>query len=156
MANTRKTLERFPEDKLTWKPHEKSRTMGKLAAHLATIPSWTVPKIHEDTLDIAPAGEPLYQPSPAHSRTGILDMFDTNVQAAQAALAETMDKCLLQPWTLLSGGQAVFTLPRITVLRSMIMNHSMYHRAQLEVYFRLNDIPVPAIYGPSADEAGMS
>ena len=156
MANTRKTLERLPEDKLTWKPHEKSMTIGELAAHLATISSWTIPTIHEDALDIAPAGEPLYQPSPAHSRTGVLDMFDTNVQAARAAVAETMDKHLLQPWTLLFGGQAVFTLPRITVLRSMIMNHSIHHRAQLGVYFRLNDIPVPAIYGPSADEAGMS
>jgi uncharacterized damage-inducible protein DinB len=156
MANTRKTLERLPEDKLTWKLHEKSMTMGALAVHLATIPSWAVPTIQEDALDIAPAGEPFYQPSPAHSRTGVLDMFDTNVRAARAAIAEAMDKHLLQPWTLLAGGQAVFTLPRITVLRSMFMNHSIHHHAQLGVYFRLNDIPMPALYGPSADEEGMS
>jgi uncharacterized damage-inducible protein DinB len=83
-------------------------------------------------------------------------MFDTNVRAARAAIAEAMDKHLLQPWTLLAGGQAVFTLPRITVLRSMFMNHSIHHHAQLGVYFRLNDIPMPALYGPSADEEGMS
>ena len=83
-------------------------------------------------------------------------MFDTNVQAAQATIAEATDKHLLQPWTLLAGGQAVFTLPRITRLRSMIMNHSIHYSAQLGLSFRLNDIQVPAIYGTSVHEAGMS
>jgi len=155
MANTRKTLERVAEDKFTWKPHKKSMTMAELAVHLATIPGWAVPTIREDALDIAPPGEPPYQPPPAHSRTEVLEIFDKNIQAARAAIAEARDEHLLQPWTLLSGGQTVFTLPRITVLRSMIMNHSIHHRAQLGVYLRLNDIPVPAIYGPSADEGGM-
>lgn len=155
VANTRKTLERVPEDKLTWKPHKESMTMGELAVHLASIPSWAVPTIHEDALDIAPPGEPPYQPPPAHSRTEVLEMFDTNVQAARAANAGAMEEHLLQFWTLFSGGQAVLTLPRITVLRSMIMNHIIHHRAQLGVYLRLNDSPVPAIYGPSADEEGM-
>jgi uncharacterized damage-inducible protein DinB len=155
MANTRKTLERVPEAKLTWKPHEKSMTMGELAVHLATIPSWTVPTIREDVLDVAPIGEPPYQPPMAHSRAEILEMFDKNIQAARAVIAEARDEHLLQSWTLLSGGETVFTLPRITVLRSMIMNHSIHHRAQLGVYFRLNDVPVPATYGPSADEEEM-
>jgi uncharacterized damage-inducible protein DinB len=155
MANTRKTLERVPEDKFTWKPHEKSMTMRELAIHLATIPGWVVPMIRQNVLDIAPPGEPPYQPPSADSRTEVLKIFDENVEAARAAIAGARDEHLLQPWTLLSGGRTVFTLPRSTVLRSMIMNHSIHHRAQLGVYLRLNDIPVPAIYGPSADEGGM-
>jgi uncharacterized damage-inducible protein DinB len=130
-------------------------TMVELAIHLATIPSWAVPTICEDALDIAPPGEPPYQPAPGRSRTELLGIFDKNIQAAGAAIAEARDEQLLRPWTLLSGGQSVFTLPRITVLRSMIMNHSIHHRVQQGVYLRLNDIPVPAVYGPSADEGGM-
>jgi uncharacterized damage-inducible protein DinB len=155
MANTRKTLERVAEDKFTWKPHKKSMTMAELAVHLATIPGWAVQTIREDALDMAPPGEPPYQPPQAHSRPEILEMFDKNIQVARAAIAEARDEHLLRPWTLLSGGKTVFTLPRITVLRSMIMNHSIHHRAQLGIYLRLNDIPVPAIYGPSADEGAM-
>jgi uncharacterized damage-inducible protein DinB len=155
MANTRKSLERVPEDKLRWKPHDKSMTMGELAVHLATIPGWAVQTIGQDALDMAPPGEPPYQPPSADSRTRILAIFDQSVEAARAAIAGVKDEHLARPWMLLSGGKTVFTLPRSTVLRSMIMNHSIHHRAQLGVYLRLNDIPVPAIYGPSADEAGM-
>jgi uncharacterized damage-inducible protein DinB len=155
MSNTRKTLERIPDDKFGWKPHPKSGTMGWLAAHLANIPGWTAPTIGTDQLDVAPAEGPRYEMPQPQSRQGILELFDSNVAAARKAIAETNDAHLLQPWTLLATGKQIFTLPRIGAIRGFIMNHSIHHRAQLGVYLRLNDIPVPAIYGPSADEGAF-
>jgi uncharacterized damage-inducible protein DinB len=155
MANTRKTLERVPEDKFGWKPHEKSGTMGWLAAHLADIPTWVPLAIQQDSIDIAPEGHEPQPPKPPGSRGELLEKFDKNLAAARKAIAGAEDGVLMQPWTLLAGGKTVFTLPRAGVLRSFVMNHSIHHRAQLGVYLRLNDVPVPAIYGPSADEAGM-
>ena len=152
MANTRKTLERVPDEKFGWKPHEKSGTMGWLAAHLANIPSWPVFTIGQDSLDVAPkAGGGPQTPQPA-TRKALLDLFDKNVADGRAAIAKATDQQLFQPWTLLAGGQTMFTMPRVAVLRSFVMNHLIHHRAQLGVYLRLNNIPVPAIYGPSADE----
>jgi len=155
MAITRRTLERVPEDKLRWKPHEKSMTMGRLAQHVSEIPSWTVFAIEKDSLDVHPPGSPPYQPPAVKSRQELLAAFDKNVTDARTAIASAGDDLLMQPWSLLSGGTAVLTLPRIAVIRSFMMNHSIHHRAQLGVYLRLNDIPVPAVYGPSADEAPM-
>lgn len=155
MANTRRTLERVPDDKLAWKPHAKSGTMGWLASHIANIPSWAAVAINQDSLDMAPAGaEPPRTPQ-AGSRKELLEIFDKNVADARAAIAGADDNRLLAPWTLLSNGQTILTMPRIGVLRSFVMNHSIHHRAQLTVYLRLNDLPVPALYGPSADEGGM-
>ncbi len=155
MANTRKSLERVPEDKLAWKPHEKSGTMGWLATHLANLPGWAVSTIESDSLDLAPQGVPTRPIPTAKSRKEILEMFDKNIAAARAAIAGANDEYLKKPWTLLFGGKTVFTMPRIAVLRNAVMNHSIHHRAQLGVYLRLNNVPVPAIYGPSADEGGM-
>lgn len=155
MANTRKSLERIPENKLGRKPHKKSWAMGDLAAHLAQIPSWAVETINTDSFDAAPAGAPPQQPLQAKSRKEILERFDKHVAAARAAIVGASDAHLLKPWTLFAGGKTVFTMPRIAVLRSFIMSHSIHHRAQLGVYLRLNDVPVPAIYGPSADEGAM-
>jgi uncharacterized damage-inducible protein DinB len=155
MGNTRKTLERVPEDKFGWKPHEKSFSMGHLATHLATLPSWTAITIEKDVIDIAPEGEPPSKAEPAKSRAELLETFDRNVAAARAALAGASDEALLKPWTLLSSGKTIFTLPRIAALRSFVMNHNVHHRAQLGVYLRLNDVPVPSIYGPSADEGAF-
>jgi uncharacterized damage-inducible protein DinB len=155
MANTRKTLERVPDDKLAWKPHDKSMTMGRLAGHLAEIPHWTKETIDKDELDIAPPGAPPYQPAPLNSRKEMLEAFDKHVASARAAIAGAADANLMKPWSLLAGGKTVLTMPKIGVLRSFVMNHSIHHRAQLGVYLRLNNIPVPAIYGPSADEGGM-
>ncbi len=155
MAGTRKTLERVPEDKFGWKPHEKSFSMGNLAGHLANMPTWTVFTIDTDELDIAPPGAPPYREEPPRSSKELLEKFDKNVAEARAALAAASDEHLLKPWSLLSGGNVVLTMPRVAVLRSFIMNHNIHHRAQLGVYLRLNDIPVPSLYGPSADEAGM-
>ncbi|MFQ5641006.1 MAG: DinB family protein [bacterium] len=155
MAKTRTILERIPTDKFVWKPHEKSWTMGDLATHLANIPSWTLHTLNEDSLDMAPSASPPPRVSPADSPEDVLARFDKNVAEARTAIAGTSDEHFHKPWSLLSGGNTVFTLPRIAVLRSFVLNHNIHHRAQLGVYLRLNDVAVPAIYGPSADESGM-
>ena len=152
MANTRKTLERVPEARFDWKPHQKSMPMGRLAQHLSQLPSWAVETIERESLDLAPPGAPPYQPRIMNSRREILEAFDKNVAAARVAITGAKDEHLLQAWTLLSGGKAVFTMPRLAVLRNLVMNHTIHHRAQLGVYLRLNEVPVPALYGPSADE----
>ena len=155
MSNTRRTLERIPEDKFDWKPHEKSMPLGDLAVHLATMPGWTVETINRDSLDYAPVDGPAYEQPKANSRAEIVEMFDKGVAAARAAIEGTSDEELAKPWTLLAGGKEILTMPKIAVIRSFVMSHSIHHRAQLGVYLRLNDIPVPAIYGPSADEGDM-
>lgn len=155
MANTRKTLERIPEDKLDWRPHEKSATMIGLATHIANLVSWVPLSINEDSFDLAPPGEPPRKFPPANSLGEALDIFDKNVVAARAAIVEASDEQLFKSWSLLSGGNAIFTLPRIAAVRSFVMNHGIHHRAQLGVYLRLNDVPVPSIYGPSADESAF-
>ena len=154
MANTRKTLERVPDDKFDWKPHEKSSAMGALAGHLANLPSWGSLTLSSDSFDMAPGGQPLKSP-PLSSGTEVLAKFDENVAATRAAIEGASDEELFKPWTLMSNGNTILTLPKIGVLRSFVMNHLIHHRAQLGVYLRLNDIPVPSIYGPSADESGF-
>ena len=155
MATTRKTLERVPEDKFGWKPHEKSFSMGHLARHLANLPNWTNLMLEKDSLDIAPIDGPKATTPEAKSRKELLEIFDKNLKGARAALAVATDDLMAQPWSLQAGGQTLFTLPKAAVLRTWVMNHSIHHRAQLGVYLRLNDVPVPAVYGPSADEQGM-
>lgn len=152
MANTRKTLERVPHDKSDWKPHEKSMAMGGLATHLGNIPTWVNYTIDQDSLDLAPEGQPLPSAELAKSQAELLETFDANVAKARASIAGASDQELFKPWTLLSNGNQILTLPKVAVLRSFVMNHMIHHRAQLGVYLRLNDIPVPSIYGPSADE----
>jgi uncharacterized damage-inducible protein DinB len=155
MAKTRTTLERCPEDKFGWTPHVKSWKMAQLATHIANIPCLAVEAISKDSYDVSPAGAPPHKAEPVRSRKDLLERFDRNVAAARAAVAGTSDDQFMKPWTLLFGGKAIFTMPRVAVVRAMVMSHSIHHRAQLGVYLRLNDIPVPAIYGPSADESGM-
>jgi len=155
MANTRKTLERIPDDKLTWKPHPKSFDMGSLATHIANMTGWLTDTIAKDSFDLAPAGAPPYKEEPAKSGKELLERFDKNVKAARAALAGASDEHLMQNWSLLATGKTLFTMPRIGCIRTFVMNHVIHHRAQLGVYLRLNDIPVPSIYGPSADEGNM-
>ncbi len=155
MANTRKTLERVPEDRFAWKPHEKSFSMVALSTHLATLPSWAAITVQKESFDVAPEGEPPPRSEPAKSVPDLLERFDRNVAAAREALAAASDEDLMKSWTLLKGGKTVFTLPRIAALRSFVLNHNVHHRAQLGVYLRLNDIPVPSIYGPSADEGSF-
>ena len=155
MANTRKTLDRVPDDKLDWKPHEKSFSLGGLATHLANIPSWTAHTFDRDELDIAPPGEPPFRLKEVKSHDELLDAFDKNVASARAALEAASDENWQGKWSLLHGGNPIFTLPRTAVMRGFVMNHLIHHRAQLGVYLRLLDVPVPSIYGPSADEGGF-
>ena len=155
MATTRKTLERVPYDRFDWKPHEKSMAMGGLATHLSNIPTWAVYTIDQESLDLAPEGKPLPHAELAKSQADLLATFDANTVKARAAIAGASDQTLFAPWTLMSNGNTILTMPKIAVLRSFVMNHLIHHRAQLGVYLRLNDLPVPSIYGPSADEAGF-
>ncbi|HEX4962691.1 MAG TPA: DinB family protein [Thermoanaerobaculia bacterium] len=148
MANTRRALERVPMDKYDWQPHPKSFTLGKLATHLATLPGWTGVTISTSELDIS---QPFDQPKPTTTEE-LLAVFDKNVTEARAALAGVADDVLFQPWTLRAGEHTIFTMPKVAVLRGFVFSHIIHHRGQLTVYLRLNDVPVPALYGPSADE----
>jgi uncharacterized damage-inducible protein DinB len=152
MAQTRRVLERVPEDRLSWQPHPKSASLGRLATHLAEVPSFATPILEGESFDLAQRGAGGYKPATLGSRQEILDLFDANVARARGLLERAEDEAMLQPWSLLRGGQAIFTLPRAAAWRSMIMSHSIHHRGQFTVYLRLNDRPLPAIYGPSADE----
>jgi uncharacterized damage-inducible protein DinB len=143
----------MPDDKLGWRPHEKSMTFEGLATHLANMPRWAIMTIHDENFDIAPPGGEPVREEPVGSVAKALAMFDQNVAHARAAIAGADDASLLAPWSLLSGGQPLFTMPRIAVLRGMIMNHLIHHRGQFTVYLRMNGVPVPALYGPSADES---
>jgi uncharacterized damage-inducible protein DinB len=155
MAGTRKTLERVPENKFGWKPHDKSGSMIWLAGHLANLPEWAVYTIQQDALDMAPNGEKMAQPPVPQTSKELLETFDKNVKAARASIAGASDAELAKTWTLQMNGQSLFTMPKSTCLRTWVLNHNVHHRAQLGVYLRLNGIPVPALYGPSADEGGM-
>lgn len=149
-AGTRKTLERIPEDRLDWRPHERSWTVRELATHVATVPSWMTVTLEQDSFDIA-GDDPSDREAP-DTVDGIVALFDDNLSAARAALAEADDELLGRPWTLSNGGDEIFTMPRAAVLRTMIFNHTVHHRGQLTVYLRLTGAKVPGLYGPSADE----
>jgi uncharacterized damage-inducible protein DinB len=153
MANTRKTLARVPEDKLDWKAHEKSYDLRSITTHMANMPKWAVMTIQESSFDMEPAGEEPIREEPIESVENALEMFDANVAGAREAIANASDQELMATWSLLKGGEEILAMPRIAVLRSFILNHMVHHRGQLTVYLRLNDVPVPALYGPSADEA---
>ena len=153
MASTRRTLERVPEDKLDWTPDPKSMSMGRLAAHVAEMPGWAALTMKTDELDFAAGG---YVPADGSSREKILKIADENAAAARAAIAAASDADFMKPWTLRQGDQVFFTMPKIAVIRGMVMNHTIHHRGQLTVYYRLNGVAVPALYGPSADEPGFT
>jgi uncharacterized damage-inducible protein DinB len=152
MANARKVLERVPDDKLDWKPHPKSNTIGWNANHLADIPAWVTMTVNTTELDIDPVGGEPYRSPKLASRQAILDHFDKNVAAGRKALAEVKDDAMGVGWSLLQKGQTIMTIPRSAVIRTWVLNHLVHHRAILCVYLRLNDIPVPGMYGPSGDE----
>jgi uncharacterized damage-inducible protein DinB len=155
MANTRKTLERVPDKKWDYKPHVKSGTMGWYAGHLSNIPGWATVTVKQDSFDLAPAGgQPVQQPGPKNLKEA-LAIFDKNVAEARKALQSASDELLLKPWSLQKAGQNLMTLPKVAVLRGFVFSHIIHHRGQLTVYLRLNDIPVPALYGPSGDEGSF-
>jgi uncharacterized damage-inducible protein DinB len=152
MDNTRRTLERVPDDKFGWKPHERSGTLGWMAGHIATLPQWAKITMQQDSLDIAPAGGSNYAPPKPTNRKELLEIFDQSRAEARAALAAGDEVTYAQPWALLMGGKQLFSEPRSAVLRRMVFNHMIHHRGQLTVYLRLLNVPVPGLYGPSADE----
>jgi hypothetical protein len=152
IANTRKVLERVPDDKLDWQAHPKSRTIGWNAIHLAEILGFVDEMLTAPAFDIAPIGGEPYQFPKLTSRQEILDLFDRNVAVARKAIAAVKGDELTQPWSLLQAGIPIFSLPRATWMRRFVLNHLIPHRAILCVYLRLNDIPVPGMYEPSGDE----
>ena len=152
MASTRKVLERIPDDKLDWQAHPKSHTIGWNANHVAELPNWLVVTLTTPSLDVAPVGGQPYQSPKLTSRREILDLFDRNVAAGRKALAAVKDEEMGKTWSLLKAGQPIFSMPRAAVVRSVVLNHIIHHRAILCVYLRLNNIPVPGMYGPSGDE----
>ncbi len=149
---TRKCLERIPADKFGWKPHEKSMEFGRLAVHVAEMFGWTEATIQHPELDFAKMD---YKPLEPDTTEDLLTFFDKTVAESIDVLRNATDDVFMENWSLRNGETVYFTMPRIAVMRSMVMNHIIHHRGQLTVYLRLNDIPVPSIYGPSADEGQM-
>ncbi len=146
MTTTRRLLERVPSDKAQWKPHEKSFALGHLAQLVAGMPGWITMTIAQPDLNLADGAGYSFQPT-----SELLAQFDKNVGEARAALAASTDESFAQPWSLRSGERVLMTLPRSVVVRQHI-NHLVHHRGQLTVYLRLLDVPIPSIYGPTADE----
>jgi uncharacterized damage-inducible protein DinB len=152
MANTRKILERVPEEQAAWRPHPKSFSLGDLALHIANIPTWVGVALKQDELDFDAPGGRKDAKREFDTRKALLDVFDDNVIKAVGDIADTSDDDFKKSWTLKNRGVVVFSLPRTAVMRSFVMNHLIHHRGQLTVYLRLKNVPVPAIYGNTADE----
>ena len=151
---TRRHLERVPMERLDFKPHGKSMTLGRLASFIATIPTWGALTLMGDSFDVAPQGTPADEPGLATTLHELLERFDTSVADVRMALESMRDEALLQRWSLKANGNIVFTEQRYLVFRTMFLNHMVHHRAQLGVYFRLMGTPVPAVYNDSGDEKG--
>lgn len=148
-ANTRKILERIPMENAEWRPHTKSTTIGRLATHVAELPGWITMIANTDSMNF---GNGNYKSPTASNREELLAIFDKNVDDAVKSLEGMTEDHMKESWALLNGDRKIFEQPKAAVIRSFSMNHMLHHRAQLSVYLRLNDIPVPGMYGPSADE----
>jgi uncharacterized damage-inducible protein DinB len=148
IAATRSLLERVPAKDAGWKPHPKSMPLGALAVHVAMLPSWVAATMTMTELDFSTSPPP----PPFTTVEELLASFDKSAAEGRAAIAKAADADFAVPWSLKGGGQTYFTLPRAAVLRSFVLSHLIHHRAQLGVYLRLLDVPVPGLYGPSADE----
>jgi uncharacterized damage-inducible protein DinB len=149
LATTRRVLERIPNEHLAWKPHEKSMALGALGTHLANLVRWQVSVLTQAEYDFA-AAEPRMTPAP--SREALLEAFDRNVAALRSVIGGVTDATLATDWTLRNGEHVVFKRPKAQVFRSFGLSHMAHHRGQLTVYLRLLDVPVPSVYGPTADE----
>ena len=149
MATTRRMLERFPEDKVEWRPHETCMTLGRLAGHVAELAGWTTVTMNQDQLEMDPS---TYKPNIVSSRAEALKQFDDSVKASRESIAGASDETLMKPWSLVAGDKAVLTMPRVAVLRSFVMNHMIHHRGQLAAFYRIAGVPIPSLYGPSKDE----
>lgn len=155
VAGSRAVLAVVPDDQLDWRPHEKSWTLGELATHLANLPIWTMATLSVSEFDISPADG---GPPPLAALTTsaeLVDALEQSAAAARSAIEGCSDADLASPWTMLVAGEARFTLPKGTVLRTFIMDHMIHHRAQLGVYLRMLDVPVPQLFGPTADFPDM-
>jgi uncharacterized damage-inducible protein DinB len=150
MAVTRRVLARVPDASLGWRPHEKSFDMGGLAWHLAQIPRWGQRILNRDSFDLAESAGVPHASAP--SRAAALDAFDRHVAEVRRALVDQSDAELLAPWSLLRDGHLLMSLPRIAAFRSLLIHHSIHHRGQMTVYLRLQGVPVPPIYGATADQ----
>jgi len=152
MVTTRVLLARTPEAAAGWKPHPRSWTLGQLAAHLAEIPGWAVTALTRTGWDMEPAGSPEYRPPEFSSTALLLARFDAGVERAGAAIAAVTDDALQEDWTLHSADETIFIRTRLAAYRTLVLNHLVHHRGQLTVYLRLLDVPLPPLYGPTADE----
>jgi len=152
MANTRRVLERVPEAQQAFRPHMKSMTLSRLAGHVAEIPVWAIMTLSRDRLDLRPDGVATYKAHELTSTVATVAFFDENVRQARELLASATDETMMRTWALQDNGKTLMAMPKVAVMRSFVMNHMIHHRAQLIVYLRLNDVPVPGLYGPSADE----
>ena len=148
---TREVLSRIPEDKWDWKPHEKSMELGRLGSHIAETYSWAASILEMDVFELDMES---YVPFAAKSSAELLEAFDARVDEALSLLAGQSDEHLLATWKMVVGGNVMMEMPRIAVIRMFLISHTIHHRGQLTVYLRLNDVPLPSIYGPSADEQG--
>ena len=146
---TRRVLERVPESAFEWRPHPKSFNMGELATHLSRIPHWGALILTRDGYDLATSG-PRGPALPTVA--AVLDQFDTNVREVRSALVEMTDGQLLQPWSLRRGDRVVMSVPKVSAVRGFVVRHMVHHRGQMTVYLRMNDVPLPPLYGPTADE----
>lgn len=144
---TRRVLERVPEDKLSWKPHRKAFSLGQLALHIASVPGGVAAAVGPDSFEV-----PGFTQPEAGSRKEILDTFAKSMESARDTLKNMDDARLNASWSLTKNGKVLVEMPRIAFLRSILLNHHYHHRGQLSVYLRILDVPVPSIYGPSADE----
>lgn len=151
-TGTRSVLERVPEGRNDWKPHEKSMRLGYLAALVAAMPSWIAMIVDRDELDIASAEGSKFQPQELSTRRELLQLFEQSLARGREALANTTDEHLMKPWKFVVAGRVVNEQPRYIALEDSVFSHLAHHRGQLTVYLRLNGAPVPAVYGPSADE----
>ncbi len=151
MPTTRNLLALIPDDRADWRPHERSFTMGELGLHIAQLPSWIAMILSTEELDLNPEGAEPKEKVQFESTSALLALFDQNVAAARAALEKASDSDMEVIWALKSAGETLFSWRRGSALRGFVMNHLIHHRGQLSVNLRLNDIPLPMIYGPTAD-----
>jgi uncharacterized damage-inducible protein DinB len=148
MKNTRKLLECVPDGKFDYQPHSKSMTLGRLASHVAEMPSWAFTTLDVEVLEMGPD----FKPEIASTRAELLEKFDKGVAQARKKIGAATDEDWQKIWTFKYAGKTIMELPRSAVMRGVVMNHMIHHRAQLGVFLRLNDVAIPGMYGPSADE----
>jgi uncharacterized damage-inducible protein DinB len=151
MKNTRKILERVPDGTFDYQPHPKSMTLGRLASHVAELPGWGIMTLDREVLEL----DSSFKPHVAKSAAELLEIFDKNVAEVRPRIEKATDADWAKMWSLKFNGQAVLSMPRGAVMRSVVMNHLIHHRAQLGVFLRLNNVAIPGVYGPSADETNM-